>query len=473
MKKQKHGRNPQPAEQAPVTCRKHRQGAILGTAAVTLIVAGIGAYAANAVLQGHVTKTQRAKNFAQSAQSSKKDTSTQVVRLTSIGPNSNSDLTDQYGIPANSHVLAGALRDNEAAAAAKESSDRDEALRHGFWREGDDPIKAVMYGYVPPGWTQERAAMEYRNLPHLPKMQGPTTAEDVPRMAGEPLDPAGGLPSGMTPAAIAAQNQQLAESAIRARMGPQYLSPLHRGHNVVRESANSGTIQSEYSYDPWGNQTKISGTGPDSDFGYAGMYVHQRSGLNLTKYRAYSPSLGRWLNRDPIDDPAFGMMPSSPEPGDPKVNEMDSTWPASQLAALVQLGQGFGSNLYAYVHNNPISLTDPLGLREHYDTPVPCPVCCMKQGQPPVPPGPAGCTFRRSKEWDPMKKQWYWALFTWIPVHAQEPLMSGRHSLSTEAVAIGQAQHKFDEKRPDIAICCSWWVGIVCSPCCRQSGNNG
>jgi RHS repeat-associated protein len=36
----------------------------------------------------------------------------------------------------------------------------------------------------------------------------------------------------------------------------------------------------------------------------AGMYVHQRSGLNLTLVRAYSPSLGRWLSRDPLGESA-------------------------------------------------------------------------------------------------------------------------------------------------------------------------
>ena len=56
---------------------------------------------------------------------------------------------------------------------------------------------------------------------------------------------------------------------------------------------------SRYRYDMWGQATKTAGAS-DADFGYAGYYAHARSGLNLTVYRAYNPTLGRWINRDPI-----------------------------------------------------------------------------------------------------------------------------------------------------------------------------
>ena len=88
---------------------------------------------------------------------------------------------------------------------------------------------------------------------------------------------------------------------------------------------SSGNVVSQYGYDPYGRQTKISGTGPDADFGYAGMYVHQRSGLNLTPHRAYNPAIGKFISRDPIEETG-------------------------------------GINLYAYVENNPIQYADPSGL---------------------------------------------------------------------------------------------------------------
>ncbi len=64
------------------------------------------------------------------------------------------------------------------------------------------------------------------------------------------------------------------------------------------------------------------------DFGFAGMYWRQLSGLNLAALRACAPTLGRWINRDPI-------------------------------------GESGGHNLYAYVSGNPVSFTDPLGLKIH------------------------------------------------------------------------------------------------------------
>lgn len=64
---------------------------------------------------------------------------------------------------------------------------------------------------------------------------------------------------------------------------------------------NSGTSVSDRSFDPYGRASVLSeSTAPD--FGFAGMYVHARSGLNLTMFRAYSPTLGHWLSRDPLGD---------------------------------------------------------------------------------------------------------------------------------------------------------------------------
>jgi len=87
---------------------------------------------------------------------------------------------------------------------------------------------------------------------------------------------------------------------------------------------SSGSVASQYSYDPYGNRTVISGT-LVSDFGYAGYFYHANSGLDFAMYRAYDPAHGRWLNRDPI-------------------------------------GEAGGVNLYAYARGNPVSYTDPSGL---------------------------------------------------------------------------------------------------------------
>ena len=93
----------------------------------------------------------------------------------------------------------------------------------------------------------------------------------------------------------------------------------------IREMVDSsGTVQAQYDYRLYGHKIKLAGS-MDADFGYAGYYYHQPSGLNLTLYRAYNSDLGRWISRDPI-------------------------------------GERGGINLYGYVSNNPLAFTDPLGL---------------------------------------------------------------------------------------------------------------
>ena len=86
------------------------------------------------------------------------------------------------------------------------------------------------------------------------------------------------------------------------------------------------TAKSAYDYSPWGEVTKVGGSGVESDFLYTGHYHHSPSDLHLTLYRAYDPELGMWLSRDPI-------------------------------------AENGGINLYAYVGNNPVNWWDPYGLK--------------------------------------------------------------------------------------------------------------
>jgi RHS repeat-associated protein len=95
--------------------------------------------------------------------------------------------------------------------------------------------------------------------------------------------------------------------------------------NSINELIDStGNIQAQYRYDPFGRVTKLQGS-LDSDFQYAGYYAHTRSLLNITDSRAYNAVLGRWIQRDPIEE----------------------------------MG---GVNLFGYVDNDPVGNTDPSGL---------------------------------------------------------------------------------------------------------------
>jgi RHS repeat-associated protein len=102
-----------------------------------------------------------------------------------------------------------------------------------------------------------------------------------------------------------------------------YYTKDHLGS--VREMLNSsGTIVARYSYDPYGRVSLVSGSNLATKQ-YTGDYYHATSGLNLTLFRAYDPTFGRWLSRDPI-------------------------------------GENGGINIYSYVGNQPISSIDRIGL---------------------------------------------------------------------------------------------------------------
>lgn len=93
----------------------------------------------------------------------------------------------------------------------------------------------------------------------------------------------------------------------------------------LREMTDQGgNIHARYDYDVWGKRTKQSGD-LDADFGFTGHVYHSSSQLHLAPYRAYSGTLGRWISRDPA-------------------------------------GESAGTNLYAYVENDPVNKTDFLGL---------------------------------------------------------------------------------------------------------------
>jgi RHS repeat-associated protein len=113
---------------------------------------------------------------------------------------------------------------------------------------------------------------------------------------------------------------------------PYFYTRDHLG-SVRYVTNTSGTVVASYSYDSWGNATPGSNT-VESPVGYAGYRRHSPSGLLLTQYRAYDPTLARWISRDPI-------------------------------------GEAGGINVYAYVGNSPVALRDPLGLHFMIAQPTP------------------------------------------------------------------------------------------------------
>lgn len=152
-----------------------------------------------------------------------------------------------------------------------------------------------------------------------------------------------------------------------------------RDHNgSVREMTDaSGNIAAQYTYGPYGEPTKLQGS-LGASMQYAGMYKHERSGLNLAMNRAYSSTQGRFISRDPMDDPSFAMMEASMEPSVPAVmtSGLQARAPVNvsfdaiiqkQLSKIMapESAQGLSepSNSYTYAANSPINFTDRSGLQ--------------------------------------------------------------------------------------------------------------
>lgn len=81
-----------------------------------------------------------------------------------------------------------------------------------------------------------------------------------------------------------------------------------------------------YEYDTFGNLVRATGSAVElNPFLFSTKYLDFETGLYNYGYRYYSPSMGRWLNRDPIEENG-------------------------------------GVNLYAFVQNDPVNFVDLLGL---------------------------------------------------------------------------------------------------------------
>jgi RHS repeat-associated protein len=103
--------------------------------------------------------------------------------------------------------------------------------------------------------------------------------------------------------------------------------PCYDANGNVTDYVNAaGTVVAHYEYSPFGEITAQSGILADTFvFRFSTKYHDAETGVVMYQLRPYSPTLGRWLCRDPIQE------------------------------------QG-GVNLYLSVDNSPIDVADPLGL---------------------------------------------------------------------------------------------------------------
>jgi RHS repeat-associated protein len=104
--------------------------------------------------------------------------------------------------------------------------------------------------------------------------------------------------------------------------GNSFIVRDHLG-SVIARTDDSVNVQSRAEYEPFGEI--LSSSGNIGEFGFGGYRALPNWHVNLTWYRAYMSSIGRWLSEDPV-------------------------------------GLDGGVNLYAYVSNSVLNATDPSGL---------------------------------------------------------------------------------------------------------------
>ena len=83
--------------------------------------------------------------------------------------------------------------------------------------------------------------------------------------------------------------------------------------NITELSDENGGIVAHYEYSPFGSLTASSGEyAEENPFRFSSEYSDMETGLVYYNYRYYSPELGRWLSRDPVEEQGgynlYGML---------------------------------------------------------------------------------------------------------------------------------------------------------------------
>ena len=109
--------------------------------------------------------------------------------------------------------------------------------------------------------------------------------------------------------------------------GAYYIPCYDHNGNVVCYVSEAGEIAGLYVWDPYGNLVDSCGDKADMfSFGFSTKYHDRENGMIAYQRRFYRPDLGRWLNRDPIEEEG-------------------------------------GLNLYGFCGNNAVGKCDCLGLK--------------------------------------------------------------------------------------------------------------
>jgi RHS repeat-associated protein len=75
------------------------------------------------------------------------------------------------------------------------------------------------------------------------------------------------------------------------------------GNVMALVSASDGSLAARYEYGPFGEALRATGSAASANpFRFSTKYTDDETGLLYYGYRFYNPQLGRWANRDPIEE---------------------------------------------------------------------------------------------------------------------------------------------------------------------------
>jgi len=122
------------------------------------------------------------------------------------------------------------------------------------------------------------------------------------------------------------------------------------GNVVALVNAADGTETARYEYGPFGEPIRVTGPGAAlNPFRFSTKRTDPTTELLLYEYRAYSPTLGRWLSRDPLGD--IGSWQTLDEGTLGLLTESSSIHTGEPEAML-----------YSFVRNNSVNAIDIQGL---------------------------------------------------------------------------------------------------------------
>lgn len=113
--------------------------------------------------------------------------------------------------------------------------------------------------------------------------------------------------------------------------GTYFYSYDGNGNVVALVDAADGVVAAEYEYDPFGGLIRATGElALENRFRFSTKYSDDESDFIYYGHRFYSPSLGKWLSRDPIDEfggwNLYGFASADPVNRIDYLGSLDETW---------------------------------------------------------------------------------------------------------------------------------------------------